>query len=292
MSFAPSYSDLGKDASDLFNKGYDYDAIKIDFKPKVSGTNTDVKLSLNSKVLGNILSHSTASPASTGLIEIKNKCPFLGINTTSTIRHNSQVSTEVTKEFLANRAKLIGEFRFTPPRGEVTVKSKGSFKNESINGSMQVEKDHAKPPSLVSTLVLRYRGFLLGSQLCYTAYNQQVPYPDVSIGYQCKEYTLNVLCSSNRCMTISTHQKLNRNLELAFQGLFDRNNALHPRFNVASKYTNSNTIYKVKVNSQKLVGFSYARLLQPGIRLTLSSMIDFGNFAGGNHRLGVAFDFE
>ena len=118
MSFAPSYSDLGKDASDLFNKGYDYDAIKIDFKPKVSGTNTDVKLSLNSKVLGNILSHSTASPASTGLIEIKNKCPFLGINTTSTIRHNSQVSTEVTKEFLANRAKLIGEFRFTPPEGK------------------------------------------------------------------------------------------------------------------------------------------------------------------------------
>ena len=292
MSTAPSYSDLGKDASDLFNKGYDFDAVKIDIKPKVSGTNSDVKLSLTSKVLGNILSPASANPSTSGLIEMKNKCNSCGISTTSIVRQNSQISTELTKEFLENRAKVTGEVKFTPPTGAVALKSKGSYKNQNLNGSIQIEKDHAKPLSLIGNLVLGYSGLLIGSQICCTTQMPQAPYPDVSLGYQSKAYTLNALYSNNRCMTISTHQRIDRNLELAFQGLFDRNNALHPRFNVAAKYTNSNTIYRMKVNSQKFVGLSYARLLQPGVKITLSSFIDFGNFAGGNHRLGVAFDFD
>ena len=292
MSFAPPYSDLSKDANDLFNKGYDFDTVKLDFKPKGPTSSSDVKLSLTSKILGNILSPANANPTSSGLIEVKNKCNYLGISTTSTVRHNSQISTELTKEFLMNKAKVTSEFKFTPPTGVVAIKSKGSYKNENMNGSIQVEKDHSKPTSLIGNLVLGYNGFLLGSQMCYTAHMQQVPQPDVSLGYQCKQYTLNALYSHNRCVVISTHQRIDRNLELAFQGFFDRNNALHPRFNVAGKYANCNTIYKVKVNSQKLVGFSYARLLQPGIKLTLSSMIDFGNFSGGNHRLGVAFELD
>ncbi|KAI6655921.1 Voltage-dependent anion-selective channel protein 1 [Oopsacas minuta] len=294
MSFAPSYSDLGKDASDLFNKGYDYDAIKIEIKPKSPGTSSDVKCSLTSKTLGGILSPATSPPLTTGLIEIKNKCKYFGVNTTTTIRQNSQITTEITKELLANKGKLTGEAKLNPSSGALALKSKGSYKNEHVNGSIQLETEQFKPPTMLGNIVLSYKGFLLGSQLLHTYSNHQVPYPDVSVGYQSKNksYGLNALWSSNKCMMISTHQRIDRNLEIAFQGIFERNNALHPRFNVAARYAISDAIYKVKVNSQKLVGLSYSRLLQPGIKFTLSSIIDFNNFAGGNHRLGVAFDFE
>lgn len=291
MSSAPSYSDIGKDASDLFNKGFDFDTVKIDFKPKVAGT-TDFKCSLTSKVLGNVLSPSVSPPHSFGFMEVKNKLPY-GVNSTCTIRHNSQIQTELAKEFLANKAKLVAEGKFSPVNSTLFLKSKASYKNEMVNGSLQLEKEHQKPPSILGNLVLSYRGFLLGSQLCYTASAQQVPYPDINGGYQTKEYSLTAAWNNNnKCMVVSTHQRIDKHLELAFQGIWERNSALHPRFNVAAKYTNSNAKYKVKVNSQKLVGFSYSRLLQPGFKLTLSSLFDLGNFAAGHHRLGVAFDFE
>ena len=290
MSFIPPYSDLGKDASDLFNKGYDFDAIKIDLKTKSPGTSTEVKCSLTSKTLGGVLSPATNPPLTMGFIELKNK--LFGFNTTSTIRQNSQIHTELSKELLDKKAKITSDVKFTPSTAVLTLKSKGSYKNENMNCSLQVEKEHLKPASMVGNIVLGYKGFLFGSQLCYASSNPQVAYPDLSFGYRNKSYTINGLWSNNRCLMLSTHQKIDRNLEIAFQGLFDKNSALHPRFNIAAKYATSNVIYKAKVNSQKLVGLSYCRMLQPGIKLTLSSFIDFGNFVAGNHKLGVAFDFE
>ena len=290
MSFTPSYYDLGKDASDLFNKGYDFDAIKIDLKTKSLGTGSEVKCSLTSKTLGGVLSPATNPPLTTGFIELKNK--FFGFNTTSTIRQNSQIHTELCKELLDKKAKISSDIKFTPSTAALTLKSKGSYKNENINCSLQVEKEHLKQISMVGNLVLGYKGFLLGSQLCYASSNPQMAYPDVSFGYQNKSYAFNGLWSNNKCLMVSTHQKIDRNLEIAFQGLFDKNSALHPRFNIAAKYCTSNVIYKAKLNSQKLVGLSYCRMLQPGIKLTLSSFIDFGKFVAGNHRLGVALEFE
>eukprot|EP00800_Vazella_pourtalesii_P019548 TRINITY_DN6692_c1_g1_i1.p1 TRINITY_DN6692_c1_g1~~TRINITY_DN6692_c1_g1_i1.p1 ORF type:complete len:291 (+),score=52.23 TRINITY_DN6692_c1_g1_i1:27-899(+) len=290
MSFTPPYSDLGKDASDLFNKGYDFDAIKIDFKTKSPGTSSEVKFSLTSKTLGGVLSPATNPPFTAGFIELKDK--VFGMNVTNTLRHNSQIHTELSKELLFKKAKITSDVKFTPSTAALTLKSKGSYKNENINCSLQVEKDHLKPTSMVGNLVLGYKGFLLGSQLCYAPSNPQVAYPDFNFGYQNKSYTFNGLWSNNKCLMVSTHQKINRNLEIGFQGLFDKNSALHPRFNIAAKYSTSNVIYRAKLNSQKLVGLSYSRMLQPGVKLTLSSFIDFGKFAAGNHRLGVAFDFE
>ena len=46
-----------------------------------------------------------------------------------------------------------------------------------------------------------------------------------------------------------------------------------------------------QINNAGHLGVSYAQNLRPGVKMTLSSLIDAKNFNAGGHKLGLGLEF-
>nr|XP_054506533.1 voltage-dependent anion-selective channel protein 3 isoform X2 [Agelaius phoeniceus] len=65
------------------------------------------------------------------------------------------------------------------------------------------------------------------------------------------------------------------------------------RFGIAGRYQlDEKSSVAAKVNNASLIGIGYTHTLRPGVKLTLSGLIDGKNFAAGGHKLGLAFELE
>ncbi|GAB5566704.1 voltage-dependent anion-selective channel protein 1 [Prionailurus iriomotensis] len=47
-----------------------------------------------------------------------------------------------------------------------------------------------------------------------------------------------------------------------------------------------------KVNNSSLIGLGYTQTLKPGIKLTLSALLDGKNVNAGGHKLGLGLEFQ
>ncbi|KAB0362362.1 hypothetical protein FD754_006518, partial [Muntiacus muntjak] len=52
------------------------------------------------------------------------------------------------------------------------------------------------------------------------------------------------------------------------------------------------TSLSAKVNNASLIGLGYTQTLQPGVKLTLSALIDSKNFSARGHKIGLRFELE
>ena len=64
-------------------------------------------------------------------------------------------------------------------------------------------------------------------------------------------------------------------------------------FGISAKYTlDSRTSLSAQVNNTSLIGLGYTQTLRPGVKLTLSALIDGKNFSAGGHKIGLRFELE
>ncbi|MDG2671319.1 hypothetical protein P7M43_32710, partial [Vibrio parahaemolyticus] len=52
------------------------------------------------------------------------------------------------------------------------------------------------------------------------------------------------------------------------------------------------TSLSAKVNNASLIGLGYTQSLRPGVKLTLSALVDGKNFNAGGHKVGLGFELE
>ncbi|XP_056447575.1 voltage-dependent anion-selective channel protein 3 [Gadus chalcogrammus] len=90
----------------------------------------------------------------------------------------------------------------------------------------------------------------------------------------------------------SIYQKVNSNLEMAIN-LSWTAGSNNTRFEIgAKKQLDKNTFLSTKVNNACMVGVGYTQTLRPGVKLTLSGLVDGKNFNSGGHKVGVGFELE
>ncbi|XP_016410907.1 voltage-dependent anion-selective channel protein 1 [Sinocyclocheilus rhinocerous] len=90
----------------------------------------------------------------------------------------------------------------------------------------------------------------------------------------------------------SIYQKVNDNLETAVNLAWTTGNS-NTRFGIAAKYQiDADASFSAKVNNSSLVGLGYTQTLKPGIKLTLSALLDGKNVNAGGHKLGLGLEFE
>nr|XP_061804361.1 voltage-dependent anion-selective channel protein 3-like isoform X5 [Nerophis lumbriciformis] len=90
----------------------------------------------------------------------------------------------------------------------------------------------------------------------------------------------------------SVYQKLNSKMETAVHLAWTAgsNNTL---FGAGAKYQlDKDASLSAKVNNACLVGVGYTQTLRPGIKLTLSALIDGKNVNGGGHKMGLGFELD
>jgi hypothetical protein len=276
---APSYSDLGKAAKDLLNKGYNYGSAKLELKTKTA----------NGLAVTAGGSSNLASGKISGNLETKWGCKEHGVNVTKKWTTDNVVSSEVSVEDkLMKGLKLSLDSSLAVPTGAKTGVVKAALKTPNAN--LALDANLAKAPLINGSAVLGYQGVLLGYQMAFDVGSSKLTKSNFALGYSAGNLTLHTCFNNGSEVAGSLHQKHNDNLETAVSASYAKGAA--PAFALAAKLNvDKDLSLQAKVNTASQVGLAYSQAIKPGVKLTLSSMTDIKNFTAGGHQLGIGLDF-
>uniref|UniRef100_A0A673GTH5 Non-selective voltage-gated ion channel VDAC1 n=1 Tax=Sinocyclocheilus rhinocerous TaxID=307959 RepID=A0A673GTH5_9TELE len=254
MAIPPTYVDLGKSARDIFTKGYGFGLIKLDLK-----TRSENGLEFKSSGSANTETSKVA-----GTLETKYKWAEHGLTFTEKWNTDNTLGTEITLEDqLAKGLKLTFDSSFSPNTGYVTC-------SVCLCSSIL---DATVLTFGISSMDVIYKG------------------RDVLVfGCESKLELHNL--NDGTEFGGSIYQKVNDNLETAVNLAWTTGNS-NTRFGIAAKYQiDADASFSAKVNNSSLVGLGYTQTLKPGIKLTLSALLDGKNVNAGGHKLGLGLEFE
>ncbi|MBV99742.1 Voltage-dependent anion-selective channel protein 1, partial [Eschrichtius robustus] len=257
MAVPPTYADLGKSARDVFTKGYGFGLIKVDLKTK----------SENGLEFTSSDSANTETTKVTGSLETKYRWTKYGLKFMEKWNTDNTLGTEITVEDQLAR-----------------------YKWEHINLGCDVDFDMAGP-STRGALVLGYEGWLAGYQVNFETAKSRVTQSNAAVGYKTDEFQLHTNVSDGTEFGGSTYQKVNK-LETTVNLAWTTGNS-NTHFGITAKYQiDPDACLLAKVNSSSLIGLGYTQTLKPGIKLTLSALLDGKNVNAGGHKLGLGLEFQ
>lgn len=282
MAVPPAYADLGKSAKDIFSKGFGYGILKLDVKTK----------SQNGVEFATSGSNNTDSGKSSGHLETKYKMSDLGLNFTQKWNTDNTLTTEVTMEDqLAKGLKLSLDTSFVPNTGKKSAKLKTGYKRDFVNMGCDLDFDMAGP-TINAAAVLGYEGWLAGYQLAFDTSKSKLTKNNFALGYKAGDFQLHTSVNDSTEFGGSIYQKVNSNLETAVQLAWTAGSN-NTRFGIGAKYQlDKDSSLSAKVDNACLVGVGYTQTLRPGVKLTLSGLLDGKNMNGGGHKVGLGFELE
>lgn len=200
----PSYADLGKQARDIFGKGYHFGLWKLDVKTK---TNSGVEFST--------AGHSNQDSGKVfGSLETKYKVKEYGLTFTEKWNTDNTLATEVSiQDKLLEGLKLSLDCSFAPQSGYVTQcrilfrsrdkgkrfyftcnsnktgRVKAEFAQEYVHINSDVNLDLAGPLVNASS-VFGYQGWLAGYQVAFDTQKSKVTANNFALGFTAKDFVL------------------------------------------------------------------------------------------------------
>ncbi|XP_061881619.1 voltage-dependent anion-selective channel protein 2-like isoform X1 [Entelurus aequoreus] len=282
MAVPPTYSDLGKSAKDIINKGFGYGVMKLDVKTK---SQSGVEFATSG-------SNNTDTGKSSGHLETKYKVSELGLSFNQKWNTDNTLCTEVTMEDqLAKGLKLGLDTSFVPNTGKKSAKLKASYKRDFVNVGCDLDFDMAGL-TVHGAAVLGYEGWLAGYQVAFDTAKSRLTKNNFALGYKAPDFQLHTSVNDGTEFAGSIYQKLNSNMEMAVHLAWTAgsNNTL---FGVGAKYQlDKDASVSTKVYNNSHVGVGYTQTLRPGVKLTLSALVDSKNLNGGGHKVGMGFELE
>lgn len=278
----PCYADLGKEARDVFSKGYDFSFIKLDCKTKTSG-------GMEFNVSG---SSNTESGKVTSSLETKYKVPEYGMTLKEKWSTDNVLSTEIAiEEKLIKGSKFSVNGTFVPLTGKRSGMMKSAFKAENIHLNADVDLD-LKGPILRVSSVLGLKGWLFGAHTALDSGKSKLIKSNFALGYSTDDFVLHTNVNDGQEFGGAIYQKVNSNLETGVQlGWAAGNNAT--TFALGCVYSlDKDTSLRAKINNSSQIGLGISHRLRDGIKLTLSAMIDGRSFNQGGHKLGLGLDLD
>ncbi|KAM6965468.1 voltage-dependent anion-selective channel protein 3 [Aplochiton taeniatus] len=282
MAVPPAYADLGKSAKDIFSKGYGFGVVKLDLKTKAQ---SGVEFATSG-------SNNTDTGKSGGHLETKYKVKELGLNFTQKWNTDNTLTTEVSiEDQLAKGLKLALDTSFVPNTGKKSAKLKTGYKRDYVNVGCDLDFDMAGP-TVHAAAVLGYEGWLAGYQLAFDTAKSKLAKNNFVLGYQAGDFQLHTNVNDGTEFAGSIYQKVNSELETAVNLAWTAGSN-NTSFGIGAKYQlDKDTSLSAKVNNASLIGIGYTQTLRPGVKLTLSGLIDGKNFNAGGHKVGMGFELE
>ncbi|XP_005473582.1 voltage-dependent anion-selective channel protein 3 isoform X1 [Oreochromis niloticus] len=283
MAVPPGYSDLGKSAKDIFSKGFGYGILKLDVKTKSQSGVMEFTTSG---------SNNTDTGRSGGHLETKYKMKDLGLTFNQKWNTDNTLTTEITLEDqLANGLKLGLDTSFVPNTGKKSAKLKTSYKRDFVNVGCDLDFDMAGP-TVHTAAVLGFEGWLAGYQMAFDTAKSKLIKNNFALGYKAGDFQLHTSVNDGTEFGGSIYQKVNSNLETAVNLAWTAGSN-NTRFGLGAKYQlDKDASLSAKVNNACLVGVGYTQTLRPGVKLTLSALIDGKNVNAGGHKIGLGFELE
>ncbi|KAF7284095.1 hypothetical protein GWI33_022556 [Rhynchophorus ferrugineus] len=269
----PPYSDLGKKAKDVFNKGYHFGLIKLDCKTKSSsgvefstgGTSNQESGKWNTD---NTLS-TDLSVQDQGLQGLKlSACLDFAPHTGGQYRvkdFNLNLGHNISDEWGKIETKAVWKI----------AQKTGNVKTAFVNNQVAINADAdftPDGPKVTGSAVVGYQGWLAG--------------------FTSGDFTLHSNVDDGQEFGGSIYQKINPKLETGIT-LNWSSGSSNTKFGIGAKYDlDKDASVRFKVNNASQIGLGYQQRLRDGVTLTLSSLIDGKNFNQGGHKIGLALELE
>jgi len=282
MAPPPSYSDLGKQARDIFGKGYHFGLWKLDCKTK---TESGVEFSTS----GN---SNQETGKVVGSLETKYKVNDYGLTLSEKWTTDNTLFTEVshTDKFVQG-LKLTFEGSFAPHTGNKNGKLKASYGQDLVKIDSDVNINLAGPVINASGVV-GYEGWLAGYQTAFDTQKTKLVTNNFAVGYVCREFAVHTNVNDGQEFAGSVYHKVNNDLGCGVQLSWSAGSN-NTKFGIGAQYNlDKDATVRAKVNNSSQIGLGYQQKLRDGITLTLSTLIDGKNFNAGGHRIGVALELE
>ncbi|KAI4457173.1 voltage-dependent anion-selective channel [Holotrichia oblita] len=278
----PPYADLGKNARDVFGKGYHFGLIKLDCKTKTSSGVEFNTGGTSYQETGKVF----------GSLETKYKLSEYGLTFSEKWNTNNTLATEVAvQDQLVKGLKVSADCTFAPQTGSKTGHLKTSFQNENVafNADMDVDRNG---PLIQASAVIGYQGWLAGYQTAFDTQNKKLTKNNFALGFTTGDLILHTNVDDGQEFGGSIYQRVSPRLETGVQ-LAWSSGSNNTRFGIGAKYDlDKDAAIRAKVNNTSQIGLGYQQRLRDGITLTLSTLIDGKNFNSGGHKIGLALELE
>jgi len=276
----PKYGDLGKQANDVFSKGYNFGLIKLEVKTK---TNTGVEFTTGGN--SNLETGKVA-----GNLETKYQVKDLGMTLTEKWTTDNSLNTTVdVVDKLVPGLKVSLDTKFAPGTG---AKS-GSLKTEYKHDAAMVTADMDLALSAINaSAVVGQKGWLAGYQTCFDLSKSAVTKSNFGLGYSTSDMVLHTSLTNGADFGGSVFQKLSPNLETGVTlGWSSANTAT--KFGIGAKYVlDDGAVVRAKINNSSEIGLGYQQKLRDGVTVTLSTLVNGANFNAGGHKIGVTLEMS
>jgi len=291
MAPPPSFSDVGKSAKDLFNKGYNYGFCNVDVKGLIGAADVSLK---TSSVFDGVSSTNNISSFG-GSFETKFKHQKHGITFLQKIDSKNTIGMELGVEDgplpVTKGGKATLCTSFSPSAAKVmTALLKTSYKNDSFN--MTLDSDfNCAGPMIKGTFVTGYEGFLAGHAFTYDSAKKSLLSNNVSIGFVHSDIQGTVTACDWTKYGASLFQKVNDNLSIGTQVGWAKGDE-QASFGVAAKYCMGKCgAAQLKVSNNGIIAAAFTKNLSSGVKLTTSACLDTKGVADG-HKFGIGVEYQ
>lgn len=274
----PSYADIGKQARDVFGKGYHFGLVKLEVKSK---TSSGVEFTAGG-------SSTTESGKVSGSLETKYKMKDQGLSLTEKWTTDNSLNTTVDYEKLMPGLKLTLDSNFKPDSGDKSGKFKTEYKHEKF--LFNADLNLAASPVVNMSTSVGHGPYALGYQTAFDTGKSTLTKHNLALSYSSGDMILHATANDSKQFGGGVYLKNSPSLET---GVTMAAGGGTNSFAIGTKYVlGPDASLRAKVNCKCEIGLSYQQKLREGITVTMSTSLDGTKLNQPGHKLGLAIEME
>jgi len=278
----PTFADLGKQARDLFGKGYNHGLLKVETTTR-GNENGSVEFKTNAQ-------HSLANEKLTGNVDIKYKIPQHGLTLTEKWNTEGILGTivEINNQF-ARGLKATLDTSYVPNTGKRDAILKTEWTNENVKLNANLTLIGGPVANLSG--VYSHNGFLFGVTNKFDLSTNESKTTSVAFGYEHPSYTIHSFTTDGKEFGGSLYHRVHKNVELGAQ-LGWINGEDKTSYAVGSTYRiTPDLLLRSKVDNKSNVGLAVTHALGPNVKATVSTLFGL-TAANKENKLGFGLEFN
>merc|ERR1712066_741819 len=184
--------------------------------------------------------------------------------------------------------KVTLDTSFAPSTGSKSGKLKTEYKHEAA--TMTADMDLGLS-AINATAVVGHKGWLAGYQTCFDL-GKSITKNNFGLGYSAADFVLHTSVTNGTDFGGSVYQKVSPALETGVNlGWSSASSATS--FGIGAKYVlEDGAAVRAKINNKSEIGLGYQQKLRDGVTVTLSTLVNSGNFNAGGHKVGLSLEME
>ncbi|KAF3424894.1 hypothetical protein E2986_05723 [Frieseomelitta varia] len=278
----PSFTDLGKNARDVFRTGYHYgkSLIKLGIKSKASEKLTmssDLRLNCDTSKL-------------TGVADAEYKTDDYGSFLQKWTTDGMITLGYGVRQTIITDVGLKSEISYNPATAAKIMKVGANVTKQAINAN-----DGNSNVDILGSVVTAVKGLLIGYQGGYNTETSKMTKNDLGLAFSYQDVGFHFRCTSIPYeYGLSLLYKVNPDWDAAINGILARNGGVQQwTLGVAAKCNiDEGSTFRCKFNTDLQLGLSLQQKLDENVMLTLSFNIDCANVTRGGNKVGLALDIE